>query len=548
MSLDENWLLRLHQIKKSVFRRIKQNYIVEIFLCTIFLYISCCSLFHYQIYTRNPIFDLFVIYIVSFIVGKIAQKINLPALFGVMIAALILRNIPIKNSYKFGSDINEYFKSICRINLIYRNISLCVILMKAGIGLKTKTLKKMSLLVFRLAFIPCIVETITVMLFSHYLLNLTWLWGLILGSVLAAVSPAVIVPSILNLKNKKYGTNRGIPTLIIAACSIDDVLAITIFSVVITLTFRKDNSIFAWIRGPLEAIIGIIVGLIFGFLISKLPLISSTKSNHVNKIKITLLLLTGTAIMLLSLITEFTGAGTLGVLSFSLIVYNRWIKNLNSNDEAEFTKFFEIIWIFFETLLFVTISIEVDIEKINYNDIEWIILTLFLGLFFRMIATTLSLLYSNLKKKEIAFVTLSWIPKATVQAAIGSIALDKAKLAENDIFIQFGQIILTSSILAILITAPVGSILIALTAKKLLTKPESEIYNRPLHHIPDVTYILCMLSWEERSMNFGDIDSELLNTDHAELSKSEDKRQDMFSSLDKLIEYTKTKKNAIRFA
>merc|ERR1712156_620748 len=179
-----------------------------------------------------------------------------------LLTGIVIKNIP-------GVEFDEYW---VKTSGILRGIALVVILMRAGLGLDPQALKKLSGMVFRLAFTPCLVETTVVAVFSHLLLGFPWMWGFMLGFVLAAVSPAVVVPCLLSLQEKGYGVDKGIPTLVIAAASVDDVLAISGFTILLGITFKPDQDLLTVVfQGPKEVVIGLLFGIAWAGLSVMLP-------------------------------------------------------------------------------------------------------------------------------------------------------------------------------------------------------------------------------------------------------------------------------------
>merc|ERR1719322_1086551 len=193
----------------------------------------------------------------ALLLGRLFELARLPALLGMLLTGIALKNLP---GIVFEDRWPDYSSTL-------RGTALVIILMRAGLGLDPQALIKHSGLVFRLAFTPCLVETLVVAVASHLLLDFPWLWGFMLGFVLAAVSPAVVVPCLLQLQERGYGVDKGIPTLVIAAASVDDVLAISGFTILLGITFKPDQDLLTVVfQGPKEAIIGLLFGIGWAFL------------------------------------------------------------------------------------------------------------------------------------------------------------------------------------------------------------------------------------------------------------------------------------------
>ncbi|XP_076348893.1 sodium/hydrogen exchanger 9B2-like isoform X2 [Tachypleus tridentatus] len=409
------------------------------------------------------IFGLFIIVVMCHIAGELITLLRLPSLLGMLTMGFMLRNVPKIN---FAEDLDPKWASDLR------SVALVVILLRAGMGLDPRTLRKLSLVCFRLAFTPCLVETVTVAVASNLLLGFPWLWGFILGFVLAAVSPAVVVPSMLDLQDKKLGVNKGIPTLVIAAASIDDVLAITGFGVVLGITFSEGSVAWTVIKGPLEAMVGVAYGALFGFILWHVP---AKDDKSLSILRSAALLIGGLFIMFGSRAVEFGGAGALGCLSLAFVAASGWRKQkwddgIWDGDDNPVRTFFNYLWKIFQPILFGLIGAEIQVSQLEANTVGLGLAALGIGLFIRMVVTFLVVFKANLSISEQFFVALAWLPKATVQAAFGPVALDYARNTKAGPEMEaFGIKVLTIAVLAILVTAPLGAAAISLSAPRLLT-------------------------------------------------------------------------------
>lgn len=198
---------------------------------------------------HGSLFWVLVVTVLAIIVGTLVSYLKLPPLLGMLLAGLVVKNIP-------GVDFDKYW-TVTSGHL--RGLALVVILMRAGLGLDPVALKKLSGVVLRLAFTPCTVEATAVAVSSHLLLGLPWLWGFMLGFVMAAVSPAVVVPCLLKIQNQGYGVEKGIPTLVIAAASVDDVLAISAFTILLGVAFKSDGNLIKEVFQVIEMIMVVIL-------------------------------------------------------------------------------------------------------------------------------------------------------------------------------------------------------------------------------------------------------------------------------------------------
>jgi len=220
------------------------------------------------------IFGIFIVIVLAALGGFLTRRLSkdaLPSLLGMLIVGFILRNVP-------GVDVARYIDKTWSASL--RSMALVVILTRSGLELDPGALKRLKFSVIRLAFCPCIGEAIAVAVVGKLLLDMPWLWGFQLGFVLGAVTPAVVVPQLLTLQAKGFGVKQGIPTLVMAASSFDDVIAISLFGVFLGIAFSKGNLVFNIFRGPIELLMGVVfgslVGLLCWFLPNKMEVLSKT--------------------------------------------------------------------------------------------------------------------------------------------------------------------------------------------------------------------------------------------------------------------------------
>ena len=363
-----------------------------------------------------------------------------------------------------------------------RSICLTVILLMAGLELDPVALMKLSAMVVRATFIPCFAEALAVAVLSNLILGFPWTVSFMLGFVLAAVSPAVIIPCLMSLSQRGYGVAKGIPTLVIAACSADDVVAISGFGIFLGLTFSQGAPLWKLIlHGPIEVLIGVSFGIFWGFLAQWIP-----DKDHRHVAFFRWLVLTGgglTAVFGAHLI-HYDGAGGLATIIMAFVAGIRWRKE-GWGDHNPVMKTFKQMWIILEPVIFALIGTEIQIDKINPNTLGLSIVVLLVALVFRMAATYIAVCGGELTPREKIFMAFAWLPKATVQAALGPIFLDNVlklhddhwqALNDKDIWLGMGNDILTLAVLSILITAPLGAISIIALGPKLLIRdaPEEE--------------------------------------------------------------------------
>ncbi|KAM3864956.1 sodium/hydrogen exchanger 9B2-like [Diretmus argenteus] len=411
------------------------------------------------------LFGITVLFISAVTGGKIVALIRLPKLppfpplLGMLLMGFLLRNVPV---------ITEAVYIDFRWSASLRNIALAVILARAGLGLDASALKKLKSVCIRVAIGPCITEACTIALVSHFLMNLPWVWGFILGFVLGAVSPAVVVPAMLRLQKDGYGVEQGIPTLLMAAGSFDDVIAITGFTTCLGMAFATGSTWYNILRGVLEVAGGILAGILLGFLIQYFP---STDQKHLVLKRSFLVLGLSVFAVFGSGVAGFPGSGGLCTLVLAFMAGLGWRK-----DKAHVEKVVGMAWDVFQPLLFGLIGAEIRISQLEGHTVGLGIACLLIALVVRLLFTFVCVFCAGFTLKEKVFIALAWMPKATVQAAIGSTALDMARGKEDEELKKYGMDVLTVAVLAILLTAPIGALIIGITGPYLLQKPKNSAW------------------------------------------------------------------------
>jgi len=366
------------------------------------------------------------------------------------------------------------------ISRTLRSICLTVILLMAGLELDPVALMKLSAMVVRATFIPCFVEAIMVAILSNLILGFPWTVGFMLGFVLAAVSPAVIIPCLMSLSQRGYGVAKGIPTLVIAACSADDVVAISGFGIFLGLTFSKGSPLWKLIlHGPIEVVIGVAFGVFWGLLAQWIP---NKDHHHVAFFRWLVLLGGGLVALFGAHLIHYDGAGGLATIIMAFVAGMQWRKE-GWGDHNPVTKTFKRMWIILEPVIFALIGTEIQVDKINPNTLGLSIVVLLIALIVRMVGTYFAVCGGELTRKEKIFMAFAWLPKATVQAALGPIFLDNVLkqtpkqwevLGDRDEWMDMGNDILTLAVLSILITAPIGAVCILGLGPKLLSSDNPE--------------------------------------------------------------------------
>ncbi len=358
--------------------------------------------------------------------SRFFSMIKLPSVLGMVIFGIIC-SVTIKPyAHPVIWEIAPFLKSF----------ALIVILLRAGLGIKKKTLAKVGKPALMMAFIPCLIEGTALTLIVRYAAGFNWYVAGVTGFMISAVSPAVIVPSMLDLKNKGH---NEVPTIIIAGASADDVLAITLFSVFLGLAGQNDINMFnAVLSVPLSIIAGIVSGIIVGGALSSFFRKKYQNIRATEKAMILLLI----ASLLVQVGDTLHFAALLGIMTVGFILLEK-----NEPVAKELSLKLSKIWVIAEIILFVLIGFSLDIN-VAFNAGLLGIAIIFSGLFFRSTGVWLSTISSGLNYKERLFCMIAYLPKATVQAAIGSVPLSMG-IAE-------GHTILAFAVIAIIITAPIG--------------------------------------------------------------------------------------------
>jgi len=389
-------------------------------------------------------FSLAIIIILGLVFNRIFERISLPGLLGMLILGVLIG--------PFG--LNFISEDVLNISSDLRKIALVVILLRAGLGIKKENLNKVGIPAIKMSFIPGLMEGFTILFVSRFLFNITFIEAGILGFIIAAVSPAVVVPSMLKLIENKKGEAKAIPTLILAGASIDDVFAITLFSTFLGLYGGKNINLFRKILEiPISIVLGIVIGTVIG-----LVLVYLFKNRHIRDTKKVLIIL-GISILFTGLEDKLKDiipiASLLGVMTIGFIILEKYSIVANRLS-SKFNK----IWVFAEILLFVLVGSQVNIYVAFHSGFYGIVL-ITLGLIARSIGVFISLTKTNLNFKEKLFSVISYIPKATVQAAVGAVPLAAG--------VKEGNLILALAVLSIIITAPIGAIGIKIAGNKWLS-------------------------------------------------------------------------------
>ena len=391
----------------------------------------------------NMLISIAVILLSGLILGKLCKMIRFPSLFGMILAGII---------------IGPYFLNLIDSSILdrsadIRRIALIIILIRAGLKLNLSDLKKVGRPAILMCFVPACLEMVGMILLAPLILNISILDAAILGAVIGAVSPAVIVPRMINLIDEGYGNDKGIPQMILAGASVDDVFVIVMFTTFTGFANGEGVDLLSFINIPISILTGIVIGGITGYILSLL-----FEKKKMNLMIRTIVILT-ISFLLSALETDygkFPFASLIAVMSLGTVIFMR-----NHDMAKELSGQYDKLWIPAEVFLFVLVGASVAVDHAISAGIHVILLVL-LVLVFRMLGVFLCLIGTKLSGKERLFCMIAYTPKATVQAAIGGIPLAMG--------LSCGQIVLTVSVIAILLTVPLGAFGIDLTYRSFLKK------------------------------------------------------------------------------
>ncbi|GFG39584.1 hypothetical protein Cfor_01014 [Coptotermes formosanus] len=413
---------------------------------------------------QSKLFALATLFILAYLAGWLVSLIHLPPLLGMLVTGILLRN----SGFFYMTD--NYVTAVS----ILRLVAMVVILIKAGLGLDAAALRRLSFVVVKLAFIPCLVEAATDAVAAYLVLGFPWLWGALLGFVLAAVSPAVVVPSLLGLQEKGYGEDKGISTLVIAASSIDDIAAISGFGMVVGLIFSKgDDLMQQLVHGPIEVVVGLSFGIGWGILLMYIP-----HKDDLWMVGERAFLIGGGGLLAVlgSSLVGYSGAGPLGCIVAAFVASYGWKLQGWSSSFNPVADIYSMIWKLFQPVLFGLIGTEIDLSQLNADTVLYGLCVLAVGLMLRLLASCLATMGGTLNLREMLFVAIAWLPKATVQAALGPVALDFARKEDpaDAKKLELASQVLTIAVLSILITAPFGAVGIHIAGPRLLGRVRTQ--------------------------------------------------------------------------
>lgn len=377
--------------------------------------------------------SLGIIFIVGILSRIVCSKIKLPSLIGMIVGGILI-----------GPHMLSLLDNIIlELSPQLRELALVIVLTRAGLSLNTQDLRDVGRPAFRLCFIPAILEIVGIMFLSSWILNIEITDAILIGCVLAAVSPAIIVPHMIKMMEEGYGINKKIPQMILAGASVDDIFVIILFTS--ALTFANSGNI-SW-KEFIEVPISILFGIFIGMITTVMYLEITKRCNFTNSSIILVLFLLSTSFFILELQEKTRNilpfSALLAIMSMGIMINNR-----NKTIAILLSKEYKKLWVVAEIVLFVLVGASVNTEYLITGGTFAIIIVIS-GLCFRMFGVWLSIIGTSLNKNEKAFCMIAYTPKATVQAAIGGIPLALG--------LSCGENILIIAVIAILLTAPFGA-------------------------------------------------------------------------------------------
>lgn len=392
--------------------------------------------------------SLSLIFLVGLAMGAICRKLKLPRIIGMLVTGIVL-----------GPYVLDWLDpSILSISADLRKMALIIILLKAGLSLDLQDLKKAGRSAVLLSFVPASCELLGYVLLAPAILGITRVEAAVMGAVLAAVSPAVVVPRMVSLMEKKYGTDKAIPQMILAGASCDDIFVIVLFTTFLGMAQGGSADMMDFVNIPVSIVLGILLGAVVGYGLYLFFETAYARKHCVrNSMKVIIVL--GFSFLLIAIEGWLEGkiavSGLLAVVSMACVIKLKSTAFVSKRLSEKFGK----LWLAAEVMLFVLVGAAVDIRYTLKAGVAAIIMIL-AALVFRSIGVLLCVAGTKLTWKERLFCVIAYLPKATVQAAIGSVPLAAG--------LSCGNIVLSVAVMAIVITAPLGALGIDSSYKKLL--------------------------------------------------------------------------------
>lgn len=408
--------------------------------------------------------SLALIFLVGLSLAAICQKIKLPRIIGMLLTGILLG--------PYVLDLLD--NSILGISAELRKLALVIILIKAGLSLDVHDLKKVGRSALLLSFLPAVFEIAAFVLFAPAVLRISHLDAAIMGAVLGAVSPAVVVPRMVQLMDEKYGTQKSIPQMILAGASLDDVFVIVLFSAFVDMAQGERAAVMELLNIPISIVLGMLCGVAVGLALSWL-FETAYAHKHLVRNSLKVIIILGAAFLLLALETFLEGkvavSGLIAVMCMAMAIAMRSVPQVTARLREKYGK----LWLAAEVILFVLVGAAVDIRYTLEAGLG-AVLMIATGLIFRSVGVWICMLGTALNRKERLYCVIAYLPKATVQAAIGGIPLSLG--------LPCGNIVLSVAVLSILITAPLGAIGMDASYKRLLQPENTNGISQAPHPTP----------------------------------------------------------------
>lgn len=405
--------------------------------------------------------SLALIFLVGLSLAAICQKIKLPRIIGMLLTGILLG--------PYVLDMLD--SSILAVSAELRQLALVIILIKAGLSLDIHDLKQVGRSALLLSFLPAVFEIAAFVLFAPAVLPISRLDAAMMGAVLGAVSPAVVVPRMVQLMDEKYGTQKSIPQMILAGASLDDVFVIVLFSAFINMAQGERAAVMDFLNIPISIVLGMLCGVAVGLALSWF-FETAYAHKHLVRNSLKVIILLSAAFLLLALETFLEGkvavSGLIAVMCMAMAIAVRSVPQVTARLREKYGK----LWLAAEVILFVLVGAAVDIRYTLEAGLG-AVLMIAIGLIFRSVGVWICMLGTALNRKERLYCVIAYLPKATVQAAIGGVPLALG--------LPCGNIVLSVAVLSILITAPLGAIGMDASYKRLL-QPENANEISPAPH------------------------------------------------------------------
>ena len=393
--------------------------------------------------------SLALVFLAGLALASVCQRLGLPRIIGMLLGGILL------GPYA----LNLLDSSILGVSADLRKMALVIILIKAGLSLNIEDLKKVGRPAVLMSFVPAVCEIAAFVLIAPFVLPVTRVEAAVMGAVLGAVSPAVVVPRMVQLMEEKYGTDKGVPQMILAGASLDDVFVIVLFSTFVSMAQGGGAQVMDFVNIPVSIVLGVLLGAAAGYALARgFEFCHARRRTVRNSVKVIIVL--GVSFLLLATEDRLEGvvpvSGLLAVMSMALVLAMRSAPIVTRRLQEKYGK----LWLAAEVILFVLVGAAVDVRYTLRAGTGGAVLMIAIGLLFRSAGVYLCMLGTKLNRKERLYCMIAYLPKATVQAAIGSVPLSLG--------LPCGNIVLSVAVLSILLAAPLGAIGMDLTYKRLL--------------------------------------------------------------------------------